>query len=432
MTRALGYWATTAIGVGGMVGGGIFAVLGLAVQLARGGTPVAFAVAGAIALVTSYSYAKLAVRYRSQGGTVIFLDEAFGVDMLTGVLNSLLWLSYIVMLALYAYAFGSYGATFFPEAIRPVARHGLISAAVLIPGLLNVLNASVIGRAETYVVAFKLAILLLFIAIGAQGIDTRPLEPSRWAPAGQLVAGGMIIFVAYEGFELIANAAEDVRDPGVIPRALYSAVTFVLLLYVLIAAVAVGSLPIAKIVAAKDYALAAAASPFLGRTGFVLISIAALLSTLSAINATLYGTARLSYTIAREGELPAFLEHKVWNKPLEGLFITVAVALILANLADLSNISTMGSAGFLLIFGAVNASNFALRAETGSRGWLSGLGVVGCAAALAALVWNAFRTAPASLGVLGAMLGLAVAVELFYRLAVRRAPPLRRGRPPTR
>jgi amino acid transporter len=103
----IGFWAVVAIGIDGMVGGGIFAVLGLAVQLARGGTSVAFALAGVVALLTTYSYAKLSVAYPSRGGTVTFLDRAFGAGMFTGSLNILLWLSYVVMLSLYALAFGS-------------------------------------------------------------------------------------------------------------------------------------------------------------------------------------------------------------------------------------------------------------------------------------------------------------------------------------
>ena len=113
--ETLGYWEVTAIGVGGMVGGGIFAVLGLSVELSSGGAPVAFLIAGIVALVTSYSYAKLAVAFPSQGGTVAFLDRAFGSGLLTGTANIMLWISYMVMLSLYAYAFGSYGSSFFPR-----------------------------------------------------------------------------------------------------------------------------------------------------------------------------------------------------------------------------------------------------------------------------------------------------------------------------
>lgn len=89
----IGLWAVVSIGVGGMVGGGIFAVLGLALQMAHGGTPEAFALAGAVALLTTYSYAKLSVAYPSRGGTVTFLGRAFGAGLFTGSLNVLLWLS---------------------------------------------------------------------------------------------------------------------------------------------------------------------------------------------------------------------------------------------------------------------------------------------------------------------------------------------------
>ncbi len=109
----IGFWSVVSIGVGGMIGGGIFAVLGLAVQLAKGGTPVAFVLAGIIVLITSYSYAKLSITYPCQGGTVEFLNQAFGTGIFTGSLNILLWLSYVVMLSLYSYAFGSYAASFF-------------------------------------------------------------------------------------------------------------------------------------------------------------------------------------------------------------------------------------------------------------------------------------------------------------------------------
>ena len=416
----IGIWAVVAIGVGGMVGGGIFAVLGLAVELAHGGTPVAFAVAGVVALLTAYAYAKLSVTYPSRGGTVAFLDRAFGSGALTGSLNVLLWLSYIVMLSLYALAFGSYGATFLPAGWHEVGRHLLISLAVLAITGLNFLRADLIGRAETWIVAAKVAILALFVVAGAAGIEAARVAPSSWSPPIQLVAGGMIIFLAYEGFELIANAAEDVRDVArTLPRAYYIAVGFVIVLYVLVALVTVGNLPVDRIVAAKDYALAEAAKPFLGQGGFTLIAIAAMLSTASAINATLYGAARLSYSIASDGQLPSILERQVWGKPAEGLLITAALTLFVANVFDLTSISTLGSAGFLLIFAAVNAANVRRARETHSRAWISVIGAVACGAAFGALVWETARSSPEKLWILAALVGLAVAIEGAYRLGRR-------------
>ena len=420
-TGKIGYWEATAIGVGGMVGGGIFAVLGLSVDLTRGAAPLAFFLAGIVALVTAYSYAKLSTSYPSQGGTVSFLDRAFGPGLLTGSLNVLLWMSYIVMLSLYAYAFGSYGSTLFPSSSQVVWKHILISGSVIAITGLNLLSARVIGEAEDWIVLVKVVILLVFVSFGVWGIDSTRLAPSTWAEPLHVIAGGMIIFLAYEGFELIANSAKDVRTPAkTLPRAYYSAVGFVIVLYVVIAIVTVGTLPISRIIEARDYALAEASRPFLGQTGLLLIAVAAMLSTASAINATLYGTARLSYVIAKEGELPKELERKAWNEPIEGLLITAGMSLLLANLADLSSLSVMGSVGFLLIFSAVNGANAKLALNTGSRRWISVVGIALCLGSLASLVWQSAERSLSSLWIPLAMITVAFLIEGSYRLATDR------------
>ncbi len=425
----IGFWEVAAIGVGGMVGGGIFAVLGLSVALTHGAAPIAFLLAGIVALVTSYSYAKLSVAFPSQGGTVVFLDRAFGPGLLTGSANVLLWISYIVMLSLYAYAFGSYGASMFPAASHDFWKHILISASIVTITALNVFSARLIGEVEDWIVLVKLVILVIFVAVGFWSIDSSRLAPANWAQPLDVVAGGMIIFLAYEGFELIANSAQDVRTPTrTLPRAFYSSVLFVTVLYVLVATVTVGALPVAKIVGARDYALAEAARPFLGHAGFLLIAVAALLSTASAINATIYGAVRLSYIIAKDGELPEVLEKKVWNAPIGGLLITSGATLLIANVVDLSSISTMGSAGFLLIFAAVNAANVRLAEATGSRRWLSLLGVVLCLSALGSLLWETEGRSPRQLLIPVAMVALAFSIEAIYRLFTGRSITLWKGR----
>ncbi|MEZ5335146.1 MAG: APC family permease [Methanolobus sp.] len=414
--KSIGYLSAVSIGIGGMVGGGIFAVLGLAVELGQGATPVAFALAGLVALITSYSYAKLSVRYPSEGGTVEFLNQAFGSGLITGGLNILLWISYVVMLSLYAYAFGSYGSTFFSGSMQSVARHGLISGIIILMTLVNIIGSKVVGKSEEWIVAFKIAILTIFIAGGMWSIRSHPVSLSFDTGIFQLVAGGMIIFLAYEGFELIANTAKDIKNPEkTLPRAYYSAVVFVIILYVLIAYVTVSSVSTDTIVQQQDYALAVAAEPFLGNSGFQLIVVAALLSTTSAINATLYGASRVSYIIAKDGELPEVLEEKIWNRPIEGLLITSVLTLIVANLFDLSSISLMGSAGFLLIFGAVNAANLRLSKKTGSVRWISLTGIIVCLLALATLIWYTLINSPKSILILVFMVISAFATESFYR-----------------
>jgi len=410
--QALGTWSVIAIGVGGMVGGGIFAVLGLAVELSGGATPVAFGLAGLVAAVTAASYARLSARFPNRGGTVVFLNRAFGAGVTAGSLNVLLWLSYVVMLALYASAFGSYGARFLPAGFRGVGQHLAASGVLIGLTLLNFASADVVGRAERWVVATKIAILMVFIGVGVSSIDAGRLAVSTWPGPLTLAGGGMVIFVAYEGFELIANAAEDTRHPRrTLPIAYFASVGFVVLLYVLISAVTVGSLAPAEVARQADYALAAAARPSLGGAGFTMIGVAALLSTTSAINATLYGSARLSWAIARSGELPAQLTRKAWDRPAEGLLITAAASLALVNAFDVGPISTMGSAGFLVVFGAVNLASWRL---TGSR-LLAGLGLVGCLGALGALGAVTLQRSPGDLVTLGVLIGSALVIEVAYR-----------------
>jgi len=310
--RSVGVWGAIAIGIGGMVGGGIFAVLGEAVSLAHGATFVAFFFAGVVALLTAYAYAKLSVALPNRGGTVVYVDRAFQKNLLSGSVNLMLWLSYLVTISLYATAFASYGGTFFHSGDRFYIEHGLITVAILLPMLINLVSASFVSKSETlFVFIIKVSLLLLIIASGLFYVDTQRLSPAHWESPIAIVTAGMIIFVAYEGFELIANAAEDIKEPAKnLPRAFYASVLFVIFLYVTISIVTVGVVPEAKLMEAKDYALAIAAEPALGQVGFTLVAVAALLSTFSAINATIYGNARLGYNLAKEGRLPRSLAHE--------------------------------------------------------------------------------------------------------------------------
>ncbi|MFQ3238539.1 MAG: amino acid transporter [Olleya marilimosa] len=352
------------IGIGGMVGGGIFAVLGLAVSLAKGGTPVAFLFAGIIALLTAYSYAKLSKKFPENGGTVRFVHQQYGNGIFAGGINNLLWVSYIVMLALYASAFGSYAAELFKITGEKAVDVRIYQTSIIIIALaINYLSVSLVGRIESVAVVIKLLILVAFIGIGLYGLSMHPenlhqLQPSNWENPFLLLSGGMVIFVAYEGFELIANSISDLKNREKnTEKAYFGAVGFVVVLYILIAIVTVGSLPFDKIASAKDYVLAEAAAPTLGQIGFTIITVTALISTFSAINATILGSGRVNYDIAEDQELPRYFCHVFWGKPI-GYVITALLSIILVNLFNLESISTAGSAGFLLIFCLVNYIGF--------------------------------------------------------------------------
>ncbi len=414
--RKLGFWDVVAIGVGGMVGGGIFAVLGLTLSLSKGAAPISFLLAGMVALLTSYSYTKLSLRYPSEGGTVEFLVRAFGNNLFVSYLNTLLLASYIIMLALYSYAFGSYASALFFGAEIGLASKVFIVGILVIFGLINALGAYVSGKSEDVMVALKVGILVFFVAIGFFTGDLSRISPENWARLTNVLTGGFVIFLAYEGFELIANSSHDIHDPQrVLSKAYYVSVSVVILLYVLVSVVAAINLTPEEVIKYKDYALAVAAKPALGRLGFILIGVAALLSTASAINATLYGSSRITYLIAKFGELPKSLKDPIWRGATEGLFLIVVTSAVFALLADLENISTAGSIGFLLIFTSVNVANFLLRKETKSNAFLGILSVLSTSLATIILITYDLRSSPQSLkGTAFVLLGTLI-FEVAYR-----------------
>jgi len=419
--RTVGLLGAISIGIGGMVGGGIFAVLGEAVSLAHGATAIAFLFAGLVAILTSYSYAKLSVKCQNRGGTVVFVDTAFGHNLLSGSINFMLWLSYLVTISLYAVAFASYALTFFHGDTAPWLKHALISIAIVLPLLINLLSASFVSRSETIIVLIKIVLLVLIIVSGVFFVDVERLSPTQWGSSFSIIVAGMIIFVAYEGFELIANAAEDIKEPEKnLPKAFYGSVSIVIALYVLIALVTVGTVPESQLLMAKDYALAVAAKPALGQLGFTIVSAAALLATFSAINATIYGNARLGFIIAKEGELPALLNQERRNIPEMGVVVTAVLSLFMANSIDLTEIAIIGSASFLLIFFLVNISAYKLAREINASRIIVLAACLASGAALLTLLFHTSSSNARAIIVFVSLIAISIAFELIYGRLIRR------------
>lgn len=361
----LGLRELVAMGVGGMVGGGIFSVLGLSVGLAGHAAPIAFALGSVIALLTGSSYARLGLAFRSDGGSFTYLEHAFRHPNVAGMGGWLLLVGYIGTLALYAYTFGSYGAAMFGAGASQAAmQHFLASSILLIFLGINLYGVHAAGSTEDVIVLVKVVILAVFAVVGLAFIKADHVLPVFNCGAGGLFMGAAVIFVAYEGFELIPNAINETRAPERnLPRAIGFSIVLTSVIYVLVSLVAVGNLSPADISRFKEYALAVAARPFLGQAGFLLISLGALLSTASAINATLFGTARLGMVMASDRALPRAFSHRERTKEIPWVSLTAiaAATLVFVNLGDLTVISSFASATFLLIFAAINLSALRLR-----------------------------------------------------------------------
>ncbi len=421
-----------AMGVGGMIGGGIFSVLGLAVSEAGHAAPLAFLIGGVIAYITGAAYASLGVSFCSDGGSFTYLERAFDQPNVAGIGGWLLLAGYIGTLALYAYTFGIYGAALLSAGGQAnMAMHHLLESLILLAFLgINLYGVKASGTTEWLIVTVKVLILLLFAVIGFLYIEPNHFSPVFDQGALGVVLGAALIFVAYEGFELIPNAVNEMKEPERnLVRAIFWSIGITTLVYVLVSLVAVGNLSPEEIRKYGEYALAVSAKPFLGEAGFFLIGLAALFSTASAINATLFGTARLGMVMAREKELPtafAFVRRKN-HIPWFSLTVITILTLVFVNLGNLTVIASFSSSTFLLIFFAINLSAWRLRREIGIFPIFPLLGMLFTLASWLALIFYLWKTATESLFWIGAgYLAVMVAELLFSQRRILSHPVVNR------
>ena len=420
----IGIFGALSIGVGGIVGGGFFATFGITAAAAKGGTPLAFLIGGAIALITAYSYIGLTLRFPGPGGTVKFISEAYGRSLAAAAINVLLILSYVAIMSVYAYALADYTLPYLPEAMRPLASHVIASAALIVLGLVNFAGAALVEKSESAFNVGKLAVLGLFIVVGllAPGLDWGRLSPDAWAPPSAIIASGMIGFLAYEGFELIANASDQIVNPRrTLPVAFLGSVIIAIVAYALAFIVGIGHLPFAELVDAKDFAISAAAGNFLGPFGFAMMAVGAVLASASAINADYFGASKLPPRLAGIDELSSAFQRSLRGQSVVSLLVVGGLALAAVNFVSIEAMSSATSGGFLLVYAAVNIAAVRLAPQTGTNPLIPGIAALLCLAALAITVWQ-FVADPATVSQAYAIAGiviLSLLIEIIYRLRHR-------------
>ncbi len=412
MPKVLGTKELLALGIGGMIGGGIFSVLGLSIRFSGHAAFLSFMIGGLTALLTGHSYTKLGMKYRSEGGSFIYIEKAFKNRHVGGFGGWILFIGYVGTLSLYAFTFGAYGA-----AMVGGGFHILTSAIILLFMLVNLLGVREMGKVEDLIVYVKASILLALIAIGLVVSSPERIYPIFDRGFSGVLIGSAVIFVAYEGFELINNAINDVKNPRRdVPRGLYGSIIFVAALYTIIAYVTVLNLDLGQVAKYEDYALAVMAEPLLGKAGFLLVGFAALLSTSSAINATIFGTSRLAFVLSKYRELPrAFsLKEKAKDVPYVSIIVVGGMALLLANLGSLGLIASFSSVSFLAIFFLVNLSAFRLRRKVGINPFFPLLGLLLCGSSLSVLLGYLYATAPKELLFILSVMLLALLFEIAF------------------
>lgn len=409
-------WSVTALGIGAMVGAGIFAVLGQAAVIAGDGTYIAFALGGAVAALSGYSYAKLAVRYPDAGGVSAYFDRAFGTARLSGSLSLIYMFTIASTVALVAKAFGAYAAPLVFGESSKLWVDVFASSIVVLLTLLNVRGSGLVGRAEVVLVAIKLVILTGLMIAGALSLSSAPSIARPPVGVMGVVGSVGLTFLAYAGYDNTANAASSVADAHkTIPRAMILAIGAVILLYVGLSLVVLASVPAAQLALHSDTAVAEAARPILGRAGYIVVSVGALLATASGINAWIFNGMNISRSLAQAGQLPRLFTQVVWRNGTRGVLLSVAAILFVLNVFDLSALTRIASAGFLITYLGVQIAHWRLLKETGASRLLVAAGFISLAAVLSCFLWTTASVQPWSIGLMGVLVGASWLGEIALR-----------------
>jgi amino acid transporter len=417
--RTLSLRGATVLGVGSMIGAGIFSLLGEAGTIAGAAVWISFLAAGVVAGLLGYVCSKLGMKYPSSGGLVEYLAQGFGLGRLVGITA---WLGYIsavvVVTAMVAVSFGDYAVALF-------VGHGshwsgwdnvFISLLLVVTCALNMVGTKAVAAAQAAIVVGVLAVFGVFIFVTVPRIDTSLLAFSGYPSASKILASVTLTFFAFLGFSVITFTAGDLKNPRRdLPRAMGLSLGITTVVYVLIAIGVFGTLTVTEVIGYGPTAIAEAARPALGDAGFKIMAVAALLSTAGCTNACLYASDALTGSLAGSGLFPAFFGPGSRLGRHAGLLITTALVLIIANLATLGAIASVGSAVSMVVFLLVGLAGWRRRHDTASN---PAIVLASMAAILVVLVFFAIDTIQNAPETFAAMLGvgaLAVVLDQLFR-----------------
>jgi amino acid transporter/nucleotide-binding universal stress UspA family protein len=394
LSREMSLLDVTLIGVGAMIGAGIFVLTGIAAGVAGPALILAFALNGFVALLTAMSYAELGSCYHDAGGGYLWVKE--GLPRWNGFLSGWMsWFAHAVACSLYALGFGAYfehvltelGVTL-PHWAFLEPKQLLAVGIAIIFGYINFRGASETGRVGNMVTLAKIAILGIFIAFGLEMVLQRvdrsvayhPFMPNNWA--GVLKAMGLT-FIAFQGFEVISQCSEEVKQPRKnIPRAVFLSLAIVIPIYLLVAYVALGAVrpdgmtPWDFLASKKETALVDVAKTFFTGGGIMLL-IGGIISTMSALNATVYSSSRVAFAMGRDRNFPSPFGkvHPRRFTPHVAIFFSLMIVIIMSVSLPIEDVASAADIMFLLLFLQVNVTLIRLRKKRPDldRGFLTPL-----------------------------------------------------------
>ena len=403
------------IGVGAMVGAGIFSLLGAAGEVAGSAVWVSFLLAGGIAALQGYSFAKFGARYPSAAGLLEYLNRGFGASHVATVTAWLVFAANVIVTAMVALSFGSYASDMFAGGSVPAVKAFAVVVVVAMTAL-NVAGSSFVARVQSLVVFVVVGILAVFAAVTMANIQPSLLAPSGYPGAQDIISGVALTFFAFLGFGVVTFTAKDLADPSKqLPKAMAIAIGLATVIYVAVALGVFGTLTVDEVIDSGGTALAVAAEPVLGSAGFWLMTVTALFATAGATNSGLYPAAGLAGEMATIGQFPPGMGRRVGGRAPMGILVTAAAAMLLAVSFDLSAIASIGSAVALVVFTLVTFGHLRIRHETGANTWLLLLANLTTVVVLVAFALTTLVDEPGTAVALLAILLLGIVLDLVWK-----------------
>ena len=399
--KSLGLLELISIAVGGMVGGGIFTILGISVAMVGSLAPFAIALGGLIAFFAAYSYVKLGVYYQDEGGIYAFFKRTYNNSHLASALIG--WYTifgYISTLALYAYTFSSYGISGFEFANSEIVRKSVAIGIIWIFALVNIWSVKEVGKIEDIMVYTKLFILFIisvaliyFSKVDLNTFTTTLQRDFANSTVLAILTVSSVTFVAYEGFELVINAVKEMENPKKnIPRAIYISIILVTFIYFIISLGSVLSISLETLIKNKEYALASGAEDIMGTIGRNLVIFGAILATSSAISGTMFGSSRQMARVADDKYLPKFLTKRKNLIPTNAILAMAFTSSMLVFVGGLQLILEFGSITFLLVSLLMAIANFKIRKKTNSHSIFAFIAIVGLIGGASLIFWYEYQT----------------------------------------
>jgi len=374
LAKDLGPLAALTIGVGTMIGAGIFVLPGRAAAAAGPAVALSFVVGGGISLFTAMSASELGTAMPKAGGSYYYVNHALGplFGSIAGWGN---WMGLAFASAFYMLGFGEYVATFLPLpavaalGLSPFQTGALVAGAFFVA--VNYVGAKETGRLQTAIVSLLVAILTVFSVLGLLQADVatlRPLFPAETGGRAAVLPATGLVFVSFLGFAKITTVAEELRNPGRnLPLAVIGSVLIVTVMYAIIMFVLMGVIEWDVLGASKTPVLDVAAVAFggvgLAPLGIGLLTFAGLLATASSANASILASSRINFAMGRDKLVSERLNaiHPRFSTPYRSIAVTGGLILLFIAVGDVRILAKAGSVLHLVVYGLLNLALVVMR-----------------------------------------------------------------------